>query len=95
MYHVILILIQSGERYFANASIPETSSEILPKLSLVRMTSTKLVYNIKLIMKPLISVIIPAYNEERLIGPCLESLKRQTLQKNKFEIIVVDNNSSD
>lgn len=46
-------------------------------------------------MNPTISVIIPAYNEEKLIGKCIEALLKQTYPKEKYEIIVVDNNSSD
>ena len=42
----------------------------------------------------MISVIIPAYNEEKKIGKCLGSLVNQITTK-KFEVIVVDNNSSD
>src|SRR3989344_4426990 len=40
-----------------------------------------------------LSVIIPAYNEEKAIGICLQSLKKQT-SKN-FEILVINNNSRD
>jgi len=40
-----------------------------------------------------ISVIIPAFNEERFLGNCLKSLKEQDFKD--FEIIVVDNNSRD
>lgn len=40
-----------------------------------------------------ISVIVPAYNEEKAIEACLESLKNQI--EKPYEIIVVDNNSSD
>ncbi len=40
-----------------------------------------------------ISVIIPAYNEEKIIGNCLKSIANQT--EKPFEIIVVDNNSTD
>jgi len=40
-----------------------------------------------------ISVVIPAYNEEKYIRNCLESIMKQTVQP--FEIIVVDNNSTD
>jgi glycosyltransferase involved in cell wall biosynthesis len=40
-----------------------------------------------------ISVVIPTFNEEKLIGKCLESLQKQT--EKPFEIIVVDNNSTD
>lgn len=45
--------------------------------------------------KPLITVIIPAYNEEKLIGRCIEALMRQTLPRDKYEILVIDNNSTD
>jgi len=40
-----------------------------------------------------VSVVIPAYNEEKYIGNCLESLKNQELKPE--EIIVVDNNCTD
>jgi len=40
-----------------------------------------------------LSVIVPVYNEEEYIGPCLESLLEQRLDIH--EIIVVDNNSTD
>ena len=40
-----------------------------------------------------ISVIIPTFNEEDVIGRCLESLKNQSYAD--FEVIVVDDGSSD
>jgi len=40
------------------------------------------------------SVVIPAFNEEDYIGPCLQSLTWQKT-KTKFEVIVIDNNSTD
>jgi len=45
-------------------------------------------------LKPLISVVIPAYNEERYLLACLDSLKKQNF-KGEYEIIIVDNNSDD
>ncbi len=42
-----------------------------------------------------ITVIVPAYNEEELIASCLDSLLNQTLDRASYEIIVVDNNSTD
>src|SRR3990167_3583209 len=44
-------------------------------------------------MGQLISVIIPVYNEEKMIGICLKSLKHQSYKQ--MEIIVVDDGSSD
>lgn len=44
---------------------------------------------------PLISVIVPAYNQERYIGRCLRSLIGQTMAREDFEIIVVDDGSTD
>ena len=45
--------------------------------------------------RTLISVIIPVLNEEKVIGECLDSLVRQTLTADRFEVIVVDNGSVD
>jgi len=42
-----------------------------------------------------ISIIIPARNEEENIGALLEALKEQTYSKKLFEIIVVDDHSTD
>lgn len=45
--------------------------------------------------KNFVSVVIPAHNEEEYIGRCLDSLVKQTLSQQDYEIIVVDNNSFD
>ncbi|OGY18473.1 MAG: hypothetical protein A2900_03575 [Candidatus Chisholmbacteria bacterium RIFCSPLOWO2_01_FULL_50_28] len=42
---------------------------------------------------PFVSVVIPAYNEEKVIGECLSSLNNQTYKP--LEIIVVDDGSTD
>lgn len=44
---------------------------------------------------PFISVVIPAFNEEKYLPLCLKALKKQTYPKDRFEIIVSDNNSTD
>lgn len=44
-------------------------------------------------MNPLVSIIIPAYNEEDCIGECLKSISGQS--NRRLEIIVVDDGSSD
>ena len=40
-----------------------------------------------------ISIVIPAYNEERYIGACLDTIAGQTVAP--YEVIVADNNSTD
>lgn len=40
-----------------------------------------------------VTVVIPNWNGERFLGPCLSSLDRQTFRD--FEVIVVDNGSAD
>ena len=42
-----------------------------------------------------ISVVIPAYNEEKYIGMTLESVKKLDLGGNKLEILVIDADSKD
>jgi glycosyltransferase involved in cell wall biosynthesis len=44
---------------------------------------------------PFISVIIPAFNEAKYISYCLESLINLNYPKERYEIIVVDNGSTD
>lgn len=41
------------------------------------------------------SVIVPAYNSERTIGQCLEALTNQTFSRSNYEIILVDDGSTD
>ncbi|MBI3955353.1 glycosyltransferase family 2 protein, partial [Candidatus Gottesmanbacteria bacterium] len=42
---------------------------------------------------PLISVVIPVYNEEKYIARCLQSVCNQNFKN--YEVIVVDNNCTD
>ena len=42
---------------------------------------------------PLVSVVTPAYNHRRFIGPCIESLLRQTYPN--WEQIIIDDGSTD
>lgn len=42
-----------------------------------------------------ISVVTSAFNEEKDLPKCLESLTNQTLSKEKYELNIVDNNSTD
>ncbi len=54
----------------------------------------KSLLKLKSMKKPIISVIVPAYNEEKRIKSCLESTVNQDFKK-EYEVILVDNNSTD
>lgn len=41
------------------------------------------------------SIVIPAHNEEAVIAAAIGALKQQTVPRESFEIIAVDNNSTD
>lgn len=41
------------------------------------------------------SVVIPAYNAEKLLPECLKSLVDQTIPRQEYEIVVVDDGSTD
>ncbi len=45
--------------------------------------------------KPEVSIIIPAFNESKFIEQTLKSLNNSAFPREKFEIIVVDNGSTD
>ena len=44
---------------------------------------------------PELSVIIPVYNREESVRECLDQLKQMTYDKNKLEVILVDDHSTD
>jgi len=44
---------------------------------------------------PFVSVIVPVRNEERRIGRCLRSLAAQDYPRGRFEVLVVDGDSTD
>ncbi len=44
---------------------------------------------------PQYSVIIPAYQAEATIGDCVRALNHQTVPRNRYEIIVIDDGSTD
>ena len=46
-------------------------------------------------LQPTISVVVPCWNGEQFLASCLNSLLDQTLPKRDYEVILVDNNSSD
>ncbi len=44
---------------------------------------------------PALSVILPVYNGERTLGQCLTALEKQTIPRSQYEVIVVDDGSTD
>ena len=44
---------------------------------------------------PYVSVIIPVYNDRERLATCLEALQRQTYPPDLFEVLVVDNGSTE
>lgn len=44
---------------------------------------------------PIISVLVPVYNQEKYIGRCLRSLLAQHYPRENFEIVVIDDASQD
>jgi glycosyltransferase involved in cell wall biosynthesis len=42
-----------------------------------------------------LSFVIPAYNVEKFIGRCLNSIYSQSVDENRYEVIVVDDGSTD
>jgi len=45
--------------------------------------------------KPIISIVICVYNGEHLLPTCLQSVLEQTASKEDFEVIIINNNSTD
>lgn len=41
------------------------------------------------------TIIIPAYNEEKIIGTCLESVSKLNYPVSKFEVLIVNDGSTD
>lgn len=42
-----------------------------------------------------VSIIVPVYNREKIIRPCIESINSQTYDKSKWEVIFIDDASTD
>ncbi|MCP4622377.1 MAG: glycosyltransferase family 2 protein [bacterium] len=41
------------------------------------------------------AVVVPTYNAARHIGACLAALEKQTVSKYRYQIVVVDDGSTD
>ena len=49
--------------------------------------------DIKMLVDPLLSVIVPVYNAENTLKKCLDSIKKQIYKK--YEVILIDDGSKD
>jgi glycosyltransferase involved in cell wall biosynthesis len=74
--------MQTSNAMHANAPGPEYSGAAVMN-SVPAMDSVR------------VSVIIPALNEEAMIGKCLNCLEQSEFPRDSFEVIVVDNGSTD
>jgi len=72
--------------------LPKQSYGVVPGRTLLALDRKQICFEDDGQMR--VSVIIPAYNEEAMIGRTLQSLRKQDYE-GSVEIIVVDNNSSD
>ncbi len=45
--------------------------------------------------RPRVSVVVPFYNAERFLAKCLDGLNAQSFPRDAYEIIVINNNSTD
>ena len=43
----------------------------------------------------LLSIVVPVYNVEKYIRSCMESIFRQNLDENVFEVIIVNDGTED
>lgn len=46
-------------------------------------------------IKPLVSVLVPTYNQDKYIGRCLRSLLAQSTPQFEYEIIIINDGSTD
>jgi glycosyltransferase involved in cell wall biosynthesis len=46
-------------------------------------------------MERQISIVVPTFNSAKVLGTCLESLTNQTVGRERYEVIVVDDGSTD
>ena len=79
--HLVRLVFFLGAAYFLLLSV---SNIVWLRLSSHRPRITR---------GRMVSVLIPARNEEKSIGPCLDSLLDQTYSR--YEIVVLDDQSAD
>lgn len=88
----LLALVDSGKWTVDSGQWIVDSEERQAQIS----SSSLLTTHLATLRRPLLtSVIVPAYNAEPTIAACVAALSAQTLPRTAYEIIVVDDDSSD
>ena len=97
--NMILVEIHKPALKLENILNPEIIIEKkLKKIGFTKfeyLSNSHLFASKKLIKMYKISVVIPCYNHQKFIGRCLRSILDQTLEKKNYEVIVVDDGSTD
>jgi glycosyltransferase involved in cell wall biosynthesis len=68
---------------------------LLKEYNLSVVPALLLRYNNQVLMERQISIIVPTFNSAKVLGTCLESLTNQTVTRERYEVIVVDDGSTD
>ena len=71
--------------------VPTTADSLVLRLSV----STSLPPNFLVSSPDSLSVVIPSYNSSSLLKNCLQALELQTIPTSGFEVIVVNDGSTD
>jgi glycosyltransferase involved in cell wall biosynthesis/SAM-dependent methyltransferase len=86
---------RSAELDSAPTRVPDLPVGCLPKAVAVAKESPKSRRNGKHAGKLDFSVVLPTYNRAEVLAECLGALNRQSLSPQRFEVIVVDDGSTD
>lgn len=78
-----------------NTNDPETLTARLYEATRLENIDLDINENINKNNSPFVSVIIPHFNDRERLKICLDSLINQTYNKNNYEVIVIDNNSTE
>ena len=60
-----------------------------------KRSNVQIYFIIEMNQLPYISVIVPVFNGAKNISICIESLLAQTYPRERYEVVIVDNNSTD
>lgn len=96
----MLLLIYHIQNIYLRAETMPDLLLIIPALiyaaAVVLITAALILYRPPVSgVRPFVTVLIPARNESANIGSCLEGVSRQSYDPDRFEVIVIDDRSTD